>query len=112
MTGECSPLPELARPYFTRQAQLGRRIIFAWRPSDASPHNPLTTPWPAADEMIEGVEFVDEEAACRFDLDRAIGASGGRRARTSPMRGRERSSSPGRRRSGGFGRGCPEPPAA
>ena len=68
--------PELARPYFTRQAQQGRRVVFAWRPADASPHNPLTTPWPNADEMIEGVEFADEAAARRFNLDRAVGASG------------------------------------
>ena len=68
--------PELARPYFTRQAQFGRRVVFSWRPADASPHNPLTTPWPNADELIEGVEFVDEAAALRFDLDRTIGPSG------------------------------------
>ena len=76
MTGECGPRPELARPYFTRQAQLGRRVIFSWRPADASLHNPLTTPWPNADELIEGVEFADEAAARRFNLDRAVGASG------------------------------------
>ncbi len=35
-------------------------------------------PWPNADELIEGVEFADEEAARRFDLDRAVGATGGR----------------------------------
>ncbi|MDP9375661.1 MAG: hypothetical protein M3Q65_25075 [Chloroflexota bacterium] len=67
---------ELARPYFTRQAQSGRRVIFAWRPADASPTNPLTQPWPGADELIEGVEFASEEAARRFDLDRAAGPSG------------------------------------
>ncbi len=67
---------ELARPYFTRQAQLGRRVIFAWRPADASPANPLTQPWPGAEELIEGVEFESEEAARRFDLDRAAGPSG------------------------------------
>jgi hypothetical protein len=39
---------EMARPYFTRQAQYGRRAIFAWRPADALPTNPLTTPWPLA----------------------------------------------------------------
>ena len=76
MQSEGGPCPELARPYFTRQAQLGRRVVFAWRPADASPHNPLTTPWPDADELIEGVQFADEEAARRFDLDRAVGASG------------------------------------
>ena len=58
--------PELARPYFTRQAQYGRRVVFAWRPADTSPHNPLTTPWPNADEA----------AARRFDPDGAVGASG------------------------------------
>ena len=47
-------------------------------PSEASPHTPLTQPWPNADELIEGVEFADEAAARRFDLDRAIGASGRR----------------------------------
>ncbi len=36
----------------------------------------MTTPWPDADELMEGVEFADEEAARRFDLDRAVGASG------------------------------------
>jgi hypothetical protein len=67
--------PELARPYFTRQAQYGRRVIFAWRPADASPANPLTTPWPLVEELIEGVEFVDEVAARRFDLTQVAGAS-------------------------------------
>ena len=76
MTGEARPHSQFARPYSTRQAQLGRRVVFAWRPADASPHNPLTTPWPDTDELIEGVEFQDEEAARRFDLDRAVGASG------------------------------------
>ena len=60
---------ELARPYFTRQAQYGRRVIFSWRPSDAAPTNPLTQPWPGADELIGGT-------ARRFDLDRATGPSG------------------------------------
>ena len=69
---------ELARPYFTRQAQLGRRVIFRWDPSDAGPANPLTQPWPALDELIEGIEFEDEAAARRFDLDRAVGPSGRR----------------------------------
>jgi hypothetical protein len=81
------PSPELARPYFTRQAQLGRRVIFAWRPADASPHNPLTTPWPDADELIEGVEFADEAAARRFDLARAVGASGRPRRLSHPYHG-------------------------
>ena len=76
MSDDHGPRPELARPYFTRQAQLGRRVVFAWRPGDTSPHNPLTKPWPDADELIEGVEFADEEAARRFDPDRAVGASG------------------------------------
>jgi hypothetical protein len=67
---------ELARPSFTRQAQLGRRVVFRWDPSDAGPANPLTQPWPALDELIEGVEFADEQAARRFDLDRALGPSG------------------------------------
>ncbi len=40
---------KLARAYFTRQAQCSRRVIFAWRPADISPDNPLTTPWPFAD---------------------------------------------------------------
>ena len=75
MSDDRGPCPELARLYFTRQAQYGRRVIFAWRPADASAHNPLTTPWPNADELIEGVEFADEEAARRFDLDRTVGAS-------------------------------------
>ena len=76
MSDDRGPRPELARPFFTRQAQYGRRVVFAWRPADASPYNPLTTPWPDADEMIEGVEFADEEAARRFDLERAVGESG------------------------------------
>ncbi len=76
MSGDDTRHAELARPYFTQQAQYGRRVIFAWRPADASPVNPLTQPWPGADELIEGVEFVDEEAARRFDLDRAAGPSG------------------------------------
>ena len=67
---------EVARPYFTRQAQCGQRVVFSWRPADASPTNPLTTPWPNAEELIEGVEFVDERSARRFDLDRAVGESG------------------------------------
>jgi len=65
----------LAHPYFTRQAQCDRRVIFSWRPVGASPANPLTTPWPNGDELIRGVEFVDEAAARRFDLDRAVGES-------------------------------------
>ncbi len=65
-----------AHPYFTRQAQYGRRVIFRWRPSDALSVNPLTTPWPEADELIEDVEFAGEESARRFDLDRAAGPSG------------------------------------
>ena len=67
------PIPELARPYFTRQAQYGRRVVFAWRPSAAAPTNPLTTPWPGCDELIEGVAFASEAAARRFDLDHAAG---------------------------------------
>ena len=70
------PDPELARPYFTRQAQYGRRVVFMWRPSDAAPTNPLTTPWPGCDELIEGVAFASAAAARRFDLDRATGVSG------------------------------------
>ncbi len=76
MRGEERPNPELARPYFTRQAQCGRRVVFAWCPADASPHNPLTTPWPDADELIEGLGFADEAAARRFDLELAAGESG------------------------------------
>ena len=60
----------------TRQAQLGQRVVFTWCPSDASLHNPLTTPWPNADELIEGVEFADEAAARCFDLERTVGESG------------------------------------
>ena len=67
---------ELARPYFTRQAQYGRRVIFSWRPSDAAPTNPLTPAWPGVEELIEGVAFESEGAARRFDLDRATGPSG------------------------------------
>ena len=51
-------------------------MVFSWRPADTSPHNPFTTPWPNADEVIEGVEFVDEAAARRFDLDRTVGEGG------------------------------------
>ncbi len=94
MTGAEHRRRELARPYFTRQAQYGRRVIFSWRPADASPVNPLTTPWPGADELIEGVEFADEAAARRFDLDRAAGPSG--RAAASVAS-----------RAGGPGRGWP-----
>ena len=68
--------PELARPYFTRQAQLGRRVIFRWDPSDAGPANPLTQPWPALEELIGDVESSTEEAARRFDLDQALGPGG------------------------------------
>ena len=68
--------PELARPYFEQQAQFGRRVIFRWNPAKASPHNPLTTPWPTVEELIEGVKFADEVAARRFNLDRTIGLSG------------------------------------
>jgi hypothetical protein len=66
---------ELARPYFTRQAQYDRRVIFAWRPADTAAANPLTTPWPLVEELIEGVEFADEAAARRFDLTQVAGAS-------------------------------------
>ncbi len=76
MTDDRDARAEFARPYFTRQAQCGRRVIFSWRPADASPANPLTTPWPFVDELIEGVEFVDEAAARRFDLDPAVDESG------------------------------------
>lgn len=76
MTDDRDARAEFARPYFTRQAQRGRRVIFRWRPADTSPANPLTQPWPLADELIEGVEFGSEEAAQRFDLDRAAGPSG------------------------------------
>jgi hypothetical protein len=38
--------------------------------------HPLTAPWSDADELIEGVELPDEEAARRFDLDRTVGKSG------------------------------------
>ncbi len=76
MSGEPEARGELARPYFAQQAQYGRRVIFRWRPADATSANPLTQPWPGAEELIEGVEFVDEEAARRFDLDRAAGPSG------------------------------------
>ena len=38
--------------------------------------HPLTAHWPDADELIEGVELPDEEAARRFDLDRTVGESG------------------------------------
>ena len=51
------------------------RLVRTW-PADASPSNPLITPWPLTDELIEGVEFVDEAAARRLDLDRAVGESG------------------------------------
>ena len=43
------------------------------RPAAASPTNLPTMPWPGAEELLEGVEFVDEAAARRFDLDRAVG---------------------------------------
>ena len=78
MAAEQRPHPEVARPYFLQRAQLGRRVIFQWHPSEASPHNPLTTPWPGLDELIEEVEFEDAATARRFDLDRTIGASGRR----------------------------------
>lgn len=68
--------PEVARPYFTRQAQYGRRVIFAWNPAASSPTNPLTAPCPLVEELIEGVAFADERAARRFDLNRAAGPSG------------------------------------
>ena len=86
-SGAAGGHPELARPYFTRQAQLGRRVIFRWDPSDAGPVNPLTQPWPALDELIEGVEFADEAAARRFDLDRALGVSGRREGDDVPDAG-------------------------
>jgi hypothetical protein len=81
-------LPETARPSFTRQAQLGRRVIFRWEPSAAERANPLTQPWPALDALIEGIEFADEEAARRFDLDRGAerARAGGRRARRTAAR--------------------------
>lgn len=61
---------EVARPYFERQAQWGNQVVFRWNPARDWPHNPLTDPWPGAEELIEGVAFADEEAARRFDLDR------------------------------------------
>jgi hypothetical protein len=67
--------PELARPYFDRQAQYGRRVIFAWSPARATPTNPLTLPWPLVERLIEGVEFASDEAARRFDLDWVSGES-------------------------------------
>ena len=67
--------PELARPYFDRQAQYGRRVIFAWSPKRPAPANPLTVPWPLVDELIEGVEFATEQAARRYDLSQAVGES-------------------------------------
>lgn len=63
--------PERARPYFTRQAQDGRRVVFGWHPSDTAPTNPLTTPRPASGELIEGIAFASEAAARRFDPGRA-----------------------------------------
>jgi hypothetical protein len=65
----------MARPDFTRQAQYGRRVIFAWRPADTAATKPLTTPWPLVEELIEGIEVADEVAARRFDLARVAGAS-------------------------------------
>ncbi len=70
------PHPELARPYFTRQAQYGRRVIFSWSPADSALANPLTVPWPLVEELIEGVEFVSEQAASSFDLAGVSGISG------------------------------------
>jgi hypothetical protein len=67
--------PELARPYFTRQAQYGRRAIFAWCPADTAATNPHTTPWPLVEELIEGIAFADEGAARRFDLTQGAGGS-------------------------------------
>jgi hypothetical protein len=65
--------PELARPYYERQAQYGRRVILAWSPKRSSTVNPLTVPWPLVDELIEGVEFASEAAARRYDLSQAVG---------------------------------------
>lgn len=67
---------EVARPYFERQAQRGRRVIFHWNPARDWPHNPLTTPWPGVEDLIEGVTFADEAAARRFDLDHMARAGG------------------------------------
>lgn len=44
MTDDWDARVEFARPYFTCQAQRGRRVIFRWRPADVSPANPLTQP--------------------------------------------------------------------
>jgi hypothetical protein len=55
--------PELARPYYERQAQYGRRVIFSWSPKKSSPANPLTVPWPLVEELIEGAEFASGRAA-------------------------------------------------
>jgi hypothetical protein len=66
---------ELTRASFTRQAQYGRRVIFAWRPADAAATNPLTTPWPLVEELIEGIAFADDIAARRFDLTQVAGGS-------------------------------------
>ena len=67
--------PELARPSFDRQAQYGRRVIFAWSPRKSSKVNPLTVPWPLVEVLFEGVEFATERAARAYDLSQAVGES-------------------------------------
>ncbi len=66
---------EMARLYFVRQAQAGRRAVF---------ETEVATAWPGYAKanqdgpktVIEGFEFVDEKAAASFDLRDICGYPG------------------------------------
>ena len=63
-------------PWFGREARLGRRVIWQWRPEVR--FGPTVTTALRGRVMVNGVEFPDEAAAARFDLDGvAIYAAGG-----------------------------------
>ena len=58
---------ELSRPWFDREARRGRRVIWQWRPE--ARFGPTVSPALRGRVMVNGVEFPDEAAAARFDLD-------------------------------------------
>lgn len=74
---------ECARPYFDRQATIGRRTVFSWRKSKRWPagtpamiRGSMLVPVPTdlifpgeRDEWIEGAEFPTPDAALRLDVD-------------------------------------------
>lgn len=75
---------ELSRPYFEREARLGRRVIFQWTPvkrwplvhlgggpGQQHPRGPHADCPTCSDiPRIEGIVFESEQAAQMFDTDR------------------------------------------